>query len=53
VVPVGGEYGQYLQVLLRKGNNFRSREVTPVAFVPLRGEHGWSSAEWHENEWRL
>jgi protein-L-isoaspartate(D-aspartate) O-methyltransferase len=53
VLPVGGEYGQHLQVWTRDGEAFRSRVVVPVAFVPLRGEFGWSSREWGEKEQRL
>ncbi len=53
VLPVGGEFGQHLQVWEREGEAFRSRVVTPVAFVPLRGQFGWSSREWGEKEQRL
>jgi protein-L-isoaspartate(D-aspartate) O-methyltransferase len=53
VLPVGGEFGQHLQVWVREGEAFRSRVVTPVAFVPLRGQFGWSSREWGEKEQRL
>jgi protein-L-isoaspartate(D-aspartate) O-methyltransferase len=53
VLPVGGEFGQHLQVWRKEGKSFRSRAVIPVAFVPLRGEFGWSSSEWTENEKRL
>lgn len=53
VLPVGGEYGQHLQLWVREGGAFHSRAVVPVAFVPLRGEFGWSSRDWGEKEQRL
>ncbi len=41
VVPVGGSRGQYLQCWRREGDKYTHDTVVPVAFVPLRGEHGW------------
>jgi protein-L-isoaspartate(D-aspartate) O-methyltransferase len=41
VVPVGGSRGQYLQCWQREGDKYTHDTVVPVAFVPLRGEHGW------------
>jgi protein-L-isoaspartate(D-aspartate) O-methyltransferase len=49
VLPVGGVLGQNLLVWTRLGERFDSRSVAPVAFVPLRGEHGWSEGEWGES----
>lgn len=46
IVPVGGVLGQYLQVWVRQGNRYDSEVIAPVAFVPLRGKHGWSNGEW-------
>lgn len=50
ILPVGGEYGQYLQVYQRKGDTIDHRPVTPVAFVPLRGRFGWSETEWGDRQ---
>jgi protein-L-isoaspartate(D-aspartate) O-methyltransferase len=41
VMPVGGHSGQMLEVWTREGEEYTSESITPVAFVPLRGEHGW------------
>ena len=41
VVPVGGRGSQILQIWLRKGSQLEREDNIPVAFVPLRGEHGW------------
>jgi len=41
VLPVGGWLGQTLETWQRRGDNFDRRQVLPVAFVPLRGKHGW------------
>ena len=43
VVPVGGPRGQYLQSWKREGPKYTHDSVVPVAFVPLRGEHGWET----------
>lgn len=41
VIPVGGRGLQQLEVWERRGKKFsRDRDIA-VAFVPLRGEHGW------------
>jgi len=46
VVPVGSQEGQMLEIWRRKSeDNFSQERVAPVAFVPLLGEHGWSSDE--------
>lgn len=44
VLPVGGARQQYLQRWTRTEGGFRYDDVTPVAFVPLIGEHGWKDA---------
>ena len=41
VVPVGSRGFQELEVWRRKGKKFEHARNIPVAFVPLRGEHGW------------
>ncbi|RME88995.1 MAG: protein-L-isoaspartate(D-aspartate) O-methyltransferase [Anaerolineae bacterium] len=41
VLPVGGRGFQELECWERRGKKFKRRAITPVAFVPLRGKHGW------------
>ena len=41
VVPVGSHGYQNLEVWQRKGKDFSCKVNLAVAFVPLRGEHGW------------
>ncbi len=41
VIPVGSRGYQKLEVWRRTGAKFERRVDIPVAFVPLRGEHGW------------
>ena len=41
VLPVGGRGVQHLEVWNRAGNKFMRRVDLAVAFVPLRGKHGW------------
>ncbi len=48
VIPVGDHYGQDLQVWERHGDKFVPESITPVVFVPLRGEFGWKDEEWNE-----
>lgn len=45
VIPVGGRTGQYLERWRRSGTRVESEELTPVAFVPLRGEFGWQEKD--------
>jgi protein-L-isoaspartate(D-aspartate) O-methyltransferase len=45
VLPVGSQMGQSLECWTRDGEDYRCHHVAPVAFVPLVGEHGWSSDE--------
>ncbi len=42
VMPVGSRSGQVLLLYRRVGNEFHRENLTPVAFVPLIGEHGWT-----------
>ncbi len=46
VIPVGGYNGQTLRLVRRRGARYEREYVVPVAFVPLRGEHGWGDSEW-------
>lgn len=41
VIPVGSRGFQHLEVWERKGEIFKHQDNISVAFVPLRGEHGW------------
>lgn len=41
VIPVGGRGFQQLEVWERKAREFIRQGNISVAFVPLRGEHGW------------
>jgi protein-L-isoaspartate(D-aspartate) O-methyltransferase len=41
VLPVGSRGFQQLEVWERKGGKFTCERNIAVAFVPLRGEHGW------------
>ena len=44
VVPVGSQEGQTLELWRRESEtDFNQERIAPVAFVPLLGEHGWSS----------
>ncbi len=42
VAPVGGRMGQALELWRREGKKLVCEKLTPVAFVPLIGEHAWS-----------
>jgi len=41
IMPVGGRIGQVLHLYQRQGEEFTRDDLTPVAFVPLIGAHGW------------
>jgi protein-L-isoaspartate(D-aspartate) O-methyltransferase len=41
IVPVGSPGNQNLLSIQRQGNKVVQYQLAPVAFVPLRGEHGW------------
>jgi protein-L-isoaspartate(D-aspartate) O-methyltransferase len=49
VIPVGERRLQDLQVWQREGEHFTWETIIPVAFVPMRGEHGWKEDQWPEN----
>ncbi len=41
VLPVATDHQQLLKVFIRQANDYDERVVAPVAFVPMRGKHGW------------
>ena len=43
VMPVGTREQQWLTLVQRHGSAFTRREVEPVVFVPLVGEHGFEA----------
>jgi protein-L-isoaspartate(D-aspartate) O-methyltransferase len=43
VMPVGGRQHQTLTLVLRRGDDFESRPLDPVVFVPLVGSHGFEA----------
>ena len=43
VIPVGKRGYQVLEVWTRHGDDFDCDEMIEVAFVPLRGKHGWEN----------
>ncbi len=43
LVPVGTREEQQLLLITRKGEKFTRETLAPVRFVPLVGEHGWTS----------
>lgn len=42
IAPVGGRMGQALELWKHEGKKLVCEKLTPVAFVPLIGEHAWS-----------
>jgi protein-L-isoaspartate(D-aspartate) O-methyltransferase len=46
VIPVGGWEGQTLQIWTAEKKEFVCTYSISVAFVPLRGQYGWSESEW-------
>lgn len=43
-IPAGSkDFGQNLYIITRNGDNFKSKRITGVRFVPLIGEHGFDS----------
>ncbi|MDD5496211.1 MAG: protein-L-isoaspartate(D-aspartate) O-methyltransferase [Candidatus Omnitrophica bacterium] len=41
VIPMGGEFGQVLTVVRKKGDTVEASEVCGCMFVPLIGREGW------------
>jgi len=46
VIPEGGAGGQMLNRWCKHGGEYKQEHITPVAFVPLRGQHGWKENHW-------
>ena len=46
VIPVGGPDGQVLQLWYKRESQLDHEVIAPVAFVPLRGKHGWGEDSW-------
>jgi len=46
ILPVGSRGGQVLELWERHGPRFEHESVLPVAFVLLRGAHGWKEDPW-------
>jgi protein-L-isoaspartate(D-aspartate) O-methyltransferase len=46
VLPEGGLGGQMLDRWRKQGGEFEQEHIAPVAFVPLRGQHGWKEDKW-------
>ncbi|MFN2111531.1 MAG: protein-L-isoaspartate(D-aspartate) O-methyltransferase [Anaerolineales bacterium] len=42
IMPVGGRGGQLLKLFRRVEGEIQHEDLSPVAFVPLIGDHGWS-----------
>jgi len=53
VAPVGPAGLQKLVLVRKKGTRSTSRQLAPVAFVPLIGEHGWSDEDQGGWGWRF
>jgi protein-L-isoaspartate(D-aspartate) O-methyltransferase len=49
VIPVGRRGFQQLEVWTMEENEYNSKTITSVAFVPLRGRQGWDRKKWQEN----
>lgn len=41
ILPVGGRGTQWLELWQQDNGTWQPEELMPVAFVPLRGAHGW------------
>lgn len=41
ILPVGSRGLQELEIWTKTGTDFDVKRLIPVAFVPLRGKHGW------------
>lgn len=46
VLPEGGAGGQILDRWRKENGKLTQEHITPVAFVPLRGKHGWKEDNW-------
>jgi protein-L-isoaspartate(D-aspartate) O-methyltransferase len=45
IIPVGSRGGQVLERWTRTGSEFQLDQLSPVAFVPLMGQHGWGEGD--------
>jgi protein-L-isoaspartate(D-aspartate) O-methyltransferase len=41
IMPVGNRDHQFLTLIVREGDELKTKELEPVVFVPLIGEHGY------------
>jgi protein-L-isoaspartate(D-aspartate) O-methyltransferase len=48
VIPVGSHPEQDLQVWQMENGRLNWNSTIPVAFVPMRGTHGWKEEEWQD-----
>ncbi len=46
VLPEGAAGEQMLDRWRRQGDDYKREHITPVAFVPLRGQYGWKEDNW-------
>ena len=46
VLPEGGAGGQMLNRWRKQDGEYEQEHIAPVAFVPLRGQHGWKEDNW-------
>lgn len=46
VLPEGGAGGQMLDRWRKQEGELEQEHIAPVAFVPLRGQHGWKESNW-------
>ncbi|MEN6436587.1 MAG: protein-L-isoaspartate(D-aspartate) O-methyltransferase [Anaerolineaceae bacterium] len=46
IIPVGGWEGQTLQIWTAEKEDYVCTYSISVAFVPLRGQYGWSETDW-------
>jgi protein-L-isoaspartate(D-aspartate) O-methyltransferase len=46
VIPVGERWRQVLLVWVKHEKGLEKKEILPVVFVPLKGEHGWQDSDW-------
>ena len=50
VIPVGDRSGQELERWRKSAGRISCERFFPVAFVPLRGQHGWHDSDWDESD---
>ena len=54
VIPVGDLHQQYIQLIVREGDQFRLRILDPCQFVPLIGAYAWPEyPEPRKNGWMV